>query len=795
MKAQEIRERFANYFMRNTHQKVASSPLIPLNDPTLLFANAGMNQFKDYFTGKARPPFARAVTVQKCVRAGGKHNDLENVGNTARHHTFFEMLGNFSFGDYFKKDAVAFAWEYLTKELSIPKEKLFISIHHSDDEAFGIWHKSMGIPTERLFRKGDKDNFWEMGEFGPCGPCSEIYYDHGEQYSTPNWTPKSGQDLLDNEGRYVEIWNLVFMQFEKTKEGKFNLPRPSIDTGAGLERISAIMQGKYWNYDSDLFIPIIRKIESFCGKKYEDPQYSANFRVVADHIRACSMLITDGAIPSNEGRGYVLRRIIRRAARHLRELGAPDLTFHRLVPSVFEILGKEYPQNAQNQVLAEKFLHLEESKFLETLDQGIKFLSSALESDLKGNIFPGDIAFKLYDTYGFPLDLTQSILQDKNITVDQGAFDKAMEKQKEQSKKSWKGGEGVDLKVFYELKEKFGESKFVGYDKLEAEAKLLSKTQLNEIVALIFDQTPFYGESGGQVGDVGAIYQGQHLLAHVTDTTKPVEGLFAHLSKDADALEVGQTYRLVVDTSKRQATACNHSATHLLQASLIKVLGNHVKQSGSAVTPDRFRFDFAHPQAVTSDELEKVEELVNEQIRQALNVQTKVMPKEEAMKMGAQALFGEKYGDNVRVVKMENFSSELCGGTHIHNTAEIGCFSILSEGALSSGVRRIEAVTSQGALERLKHRSDVLAQIEEMLVAKEDHLLPRIENIMKDAKTLARQLEESKDQLRSHQGDSLFQNSEKLPNGITFLCTQAPIGEDLKKLSDLFAGKNPKGVL
>ncbi|GAB4010219.1 MAG: alanine--tRNA ligase [Bdellovibrio sp.] len=795
MKSQEIRDRFSQFFEKAGHQKHTSSPLIPINDDSLLFANAGMNQFKEFFTGKAHPQNKRAVTIQKCVRAGGKHNDLENVGFTARHHTFFEMLGNFSFGDYFKKEAIQLAWDFLTKEIKLPKEKLYVTVHHSDDEAFNIWNKDIGLDVTHIYRKGDKDNFWEMGEYGPCGPCSEIYYDHGESHAKPGFKPGDGQDILDDDLRYVEIWNLVFMQFEKTPQGQFSLPNPSIDTGMGLERLTAILQGKYWNYDTDLFMPIISKLETLSGKKYSDPKFTNSFRVVADHIRSSTMLITDGAIPSNEGRGYVLRRIIRRAVRHLKVLEAKDGTFAELVPAVFEILGHEYPQNQQNESLAKKFIGLEEKKFRETLDNGLKFLEDAIKTNSSNNTLNGESAFKLYDTYGFPLDLTEIILKEKGMKLDHAGFETAMEKRKTDSRKSWKSGSSIDNSIFNSSKEKNGATNFTGYETLESNAKLLEIIDLSDSKGLIFDTTPFYAESGGQIGDVGHILEDGIKLANIIDTQKPVDGLHVHISKDADALEVGKTYLLKVDTITRNLTMRNHSATHLLQSALIKVLGDHVKQAGSQVGPDRLRFDFTHPQQMTKDEIRTVENLVNNAIHAALPVNADVMSMDKAMEKGALALFGEKYGDKVRVLSMGSFSTELCGGTHVKNTQEIGVFGVLSEGALSSGVRRIEAVTSSTALNRLLNRSDILKEIETQVSAKEERTLEKVKDLFEEIKKLKKEKTILLEQIEGMRSQSLFDNVTELSGGVKFKLSEVPEGADLKKLSDIFANKYENGVL
>lgn len=794
MSSKEIRQRFTEFFIKQNHKKISSSSLIPQNDPTLLFANAGMNQFKDIFTGKSTAPYKRAVTIQKCVRAGGKHNDLENVGLTARHHTFFEMLGNFSFGDYFKEEAIKMAWELLTIEFKIPKEKLYITVHHSDDEALQIWNKKIGISLDRIFKKGDKDNFWEMGELGPCGPCSEIFFDHGPAFSKKGLVLKEGQDLLDDDERYVEIWNLVFMQYEKTPEGRTNLPRPSIDTGAGLERVTAAIQGKYWNYDTDLFAPIINELEKRTGKKYSDPKYTSSMRIIADHIRAATMLITDGALPSNEGRGYVLRRIIRRAIRHLKDLNAGENYFHKLVPLVFEGLGNEYPENKNNQSLSEKILLLEEKKFSETLDHGLKFLEDAI-SKISGKDLPALEAFKLYDTYGFPLDLTQIILQEKGLTTDVNKFEKIMQERKEESRKTWKGGVTTNTKAFYELKEKYGDTVFTGYENCEQKAKLVDKITAGEKTLLFFDKTPFYAESGGQLGDVGVVKSNNVILSSITDTQKPVEGLHAHCSSDSDLLEIGESYILSVDESKRALTERNHSATHLLQSALIKVLGDHIKQAGSNVGPERLRFDFTHIQAVSPTELQEVERIVNEQIRKSLPVCASVMNKNDAVKKGAMALFGEKYGDQVRVLEMGNFSTELCGGTHVKNTRDIGAFIIISENSLSTGIRRIEAMTSVGAQEYLKERSLTLKRIERVLSLPEDKVFDRVESLLQDLRIKNKEIESLNQKIQNIESRNLFENPQTLKNDIKFIVVKAPDGADLRKLSDIFVSKFEKAII
>lgn len=795
MKASDIRNKFSEFFISKGHEKIDSSPLIPQNDPTLLFANAGMNQFKDYFTGAAKASNPKAVTVQKCVRAGGKHNDLENVGFTARHHTFFEMLGNFSFGDYFKKEAISFAWEFLTKELGIDKDKLYVTVHTSDQEAADIWHEQEGVPRERIFFLGDKDNFWEMGDVGPCGPCSEIFYDHGPENSDPN--ADISECILNDEVRYVEIWNLVFMQFEKYKEGseikRRDLPKPSVDTGAGLERIAAAMTGNYNNYETLLFQPIIKELEKLSGKDYKN--HLANMRIVADHVRAATMLITDGVIPSNEGRGYVLRRIIRRGVRQLEELGLSEASMHKLIPQVWEILGGEYPENKRNSALAEKYIKLEEENFRRTLSTGLDLLGKEIKA-MKGDTLSGDIAFKLYDTYGFPMDLTEVILREKNLKLDTKGFEKAMEEQKERSRKASDfSASGEDQKIFYELKEKFGETEFLGYQSLSHEAKLLAKEKVGDYWALIFDKTPFYGEGGGQAGDNGEILGGDSIIANIMDTQKPVDGLFVHYSKDADNLNVDHHYTLKVNSNRRSLTARNHTATHLLQAALIEVLGDHIKQAGSAVSYDRLRFDFTHPEAVKKDELRKVERLVNEQILKGTEVCAEVMSKDQAMEKGAMALFGEKYGDEVRVIDIPGFSVEFCGGTHVANTSEIGLFSIISESSLSAGVRRIEAVASNGAFERVSKRMETLDTLESKLKVKGEDVVGRVDQFMKDLKDKQKEIQELKEKIQAQSSGDLFANPETIKGDLVFKAVAAPEGSDVRKLGDLFIDKNPKGVV
>jgi alanyl-tRNA synthetase len=793
MKVQEIRERFTAFFEKNGHKKLPSSSLIPHNDKTLLFANAGMNQFKDYFTGQETPNNRRVTTIQKCVRAGGKHNDLENVGLTARHHTFFEMLGNFSFGDYFKKNAIEMAWEFLTIELSIPKEKLYVTVHHSDQEALELWRDHIGVEENKIFKKGDKDNFWEMGDIGPCGPCSEIFYDHGEKYTTPNFKPdkKQGQDILDDEMRYVEVWNLVFMQFEKTSDGKHPLPNPSIDTGMGLERIAAVMQGKYWNYDTDAFTSIIDKIESISGKKYTDKKYTTSIRIIADHIRSSTMLITDGITPSNEGRGYVLRRIIRRAVRHARELDCAGDFLKQLVPTVLNTLKLEYPDNSEAQSLAEQFLELEEKKFLETLETGIKYLNQAIKNTDE-KILNGATAFKLYDTYGFPIDLTQILLEEQGYQLDQKGFDKAMQEQKETSRKSWKGGFNEDKSEFFEAKEKYGKTQVTEQNNIET--KLLDIISLKDLDAALFEKTSFYAEGGGQVGDQGTIESSEGKYIEILDTQKPVDGLIVHLVEKNHSLKINEKYKLNYHQKDRELIASNHSATHLLQAALINILGDHVKQSGSLVDKRRLRFDFTHMKALTVAELKKTEHLINEKISESLEVTASTMSIDQAKKKGAMALFGEKYGNQVRVLEMGDFSIELCGGSHVINTSQIGFFTILSESSLSTGVRRIEATTSTTALNYIKNRSELLKEVESLLNTNEKEIISKISSLQKDVKTLNKDLKKAENKSLMAKSDNLFAE-QTIINNVIYCKSEAPSGSDLRVLSDHFFDKHPQGIL
>ena len=799
----EIRSKFLEFFKQEMHTEIASSPIIPQDDPTLLFANAGMNQFKDFFTGQANPENKRAVTIQKCVRAGGKHNDLENVGFTARHHTFFEMLGNFSFGDYFKSEAISFAWKFLTKELKLPSDKLYITVHQSDEEARQIWHKEQGVPLDRIFFRDDKENFWEMGEVGPCGPCSEIFYDHGSEFSDGSDTTEC---ILDDEGRYVEIWNLVFMQFEKYKnaEGEIErkpLPNPSVDTGAGLERLTAVLQGVYWNYDTDIFAPLIKQVEMLTRTSYSNEKHANSIRVVCDHVRAATMLITDGVIPSNEGRGYVLRRIIRRATRYLDELGANEPYLFKMVDTVFESLTNNYPQNQANRDLAVKLLKVEEEKFRTTLKNGLDLLKKEIES-LKSNEFSGHIAFKLYDTFGFPFDLTQLILKEQNISLDVDGFHKAMADQKSKSRSASKfAAEDGGKEKFYQLYEEHGNTNFSGYTSLRQTAKLLAIIEdikgHDNCVGLVFDSTPFYAESGGQVGDSGILCVNGDKFGEVIDTQKPVENLHVHITKPIQSVSVGEEYELVVDRERRQLIARNHSATHLLQSALIKVLGKHVKQAGSRVDESGLRFDFTQPEAVSKDQLKTIEAEVNRQIFKSLPVVASNMSQEEATSKGAMALFGEKYGDTVRVLEMGSYSLELCGGTHIQNTGDIGLFTILSESSLSSGVRRIEARSSHGALAHLIDRSHTLGNIERELSSNTDQVMDKILSLQNTIKQKNKEIKELSLKISQSNSTDLTQTLEKLENGVSWTAFNAEeVGpKDFKTMSDSFVDRDKEAIL
>jgi alanyl-tRNA synthetase len=729
----DIRRTFIEYFSKHGHQAVASSSLVPADDPTLLFTNAGMNQFKDVFLGAEKRAYTRAVSSQRCVRAGGKHNDLENVGYTARHHTFFEMLGNFSFGDYFKEQAINFAWNFLTKELGLAEQKLLVTIYHEDDEAFDIWHQQIGLPADKIIRIATSDNFWSMGDTGPCGPCSEIFYDHGEHI----WGGPPGSPEEDGD-RFIEIWNLVFMQFNRQLDGTMEkLPKPSIDTGMGLERISAILQDVHSNYEIDLFARLIASAAKIVGS---DDLSNKSLRVIADHIRSCAFLICDGVIPSNEGRGYVLRRIIRRAVRHGYQLGCQEIFFYKLVTQLVSEMGEAYPELIEQQALVEKVLKIEEEQFANTLSRGMSILNQALET-LDGKQVPGDLAFKLYDTYGFPVDLTNDVAREKGLTVDEDGFEKAMQKQKEMAQSASKFGADYSKVVKVDK-----DTEFTGYSAVEGSGTVIQLVQHDQPVELaqdgdvlvFLDQTVFYAESGGQIGDAGII-ETATAQGRVIDTQKMGKA-FAHQVKLSGTLKIGDKVSLKVDDRRRQAIKLNHSATHLLHAALREILGEHVTQKGSLVDEEKLRFDFSHFDSITVQQLIDIEDRVNQEIRLNHPLTTTMMALEEAKKAGAMALFGEKYDDEVRVVKMGSFSTELCGGTHVNRTGDIGMLKIVSEGGISSGVRRIEAITGEVALKHVQNDSQLLSSLASVLKSDRASLQAKIEQSMLQVKQLEKEL-------------------------------------------------------
>ncbi len=727
----DVRQTFINYFVGCNHEAVSSSPLVPQNDPTLMFANAGMNQFKDVFTGKEIRPYKKAVSSQKCLRAGGKHNDLDNVGYTARHHTFFEMLGNFSFGDYFKEEAIYHAWTVITKEFFLNPDRLLVTVYAEDEEAASLWKKISGFQDSKIIRIPTDDNFWSMGDTGPCGPCSEIFYDHGP--SIPGGPPGSPNSDGD---RFIEIWNLVFMQFEQLANGtRANLPNPSIDTGMGLERISSVLQGVHNNFDTDLFQRIIQACMDLTGNNASSQRQSYN--VIADHLRAASFLIADGVLPSNEGRGYVLRRIMRRGMRHAHMLGAKDPLMHRLVPTLVQEMAEAFPELTRAQSLIQQTLKQEEERFQETLERGLKLLNESVQSLPASVALPGSVAFKLYDTYGFPLDLTQDVLRTQGLWVDVDGFNTCMEEQRQKARAAWSGsGDVVNEKIWFDVREAHGATEFLGYSTDHSEGIVqalihkdvpVSRVQTGTEVLVLVNQTPFYAESGGQVGDTGTLTTEGGAVLRVKDTVKKLGSLHVHQCYvEKGTLEVGHTVKLSVHMPGRKKVAANHSATHLLHAALRQVLGGHVTQKGSLVEAHRLRFDFTHTQMVGEDELRQIERLVNEQILANVPTCTQIMTPEQAMEAGAMALFGERYGDEVRVVSMgENaYSLELCGGTHVQRTGDIGLFKIVSEGSVSAGVRRVEAITGTAILDLLEQTQETL-QNEREQAKKSTHELQR----------------------------------------------------------------------
>ncbi|MGS1096105.1 alanine--tRNA ligase [Aquamicrobium terrae] len=798
----EIRSAFLDYFRKEGHEVVASSPLVPRNDPTLMFTNAGMVQFKNVFTGLETRPYNRAATSQKCVRAGGKHNDLDNVGYTARHHTFFEMLGNFSFGDYFKERAIELAWNLITREFGLAKDRLLVTVYHTDDAAADFWKKIAGLPDEKIIRIPTSDNFWAMGDTGPCGPCSEIFYDHGDHI--PGGPPGSPDEDGD---RFIEIWNLVFMQYEQlTKEERIELPRPSIDTGMGLERIAAVLQGVHDNYDIDLFKALIRASEEATGVPATGAN-RASHRVIADHLRASSFLIADGVLPSNEGRGYVLRRIMRRAMRHAQLLGAKEPLMWRLVPALVREMGQAYPELVRGEKLIAETLKLEETRFRKTLARGLTLLNDATESLGSGGRLDGETAFKLYDTYGFPLDLTQDALRQRNIAVDLDGFNAAMERQKAEARANWSGsGEAATEAVWFGVREKAGATEFLGYDTEQAEGivqalvqegKEVEAAAAGQQVAVVVNQTPFYGESGGQMGDTGTI-SGEGFSIAVEDTLKKGEGLFVHVGKVVKGtVKIGAAVDLKVDHARRSKLRSNHSATHLIHEALREVLGTHVVQKGSLVAPDRLRFDFSHNKGISPEELEEVERMANEIVVQNGPVTTRLMSVDDARAEGAMALFGEKYGDEVRVVSMGTalhgekanrpYSIELCGGTHVNATGDIGLVRIVSDSPVAAGVRRIEALTGEAARQYLDEQERRLKSAASVLKVSPAEVPARVEALVEERRKLERELAEARRKLALGGGSAAGAGSEiKEIDGTKFLgkVVEGVSPRDLKSLAD-----------
>ncbi|NLC01522.1 MAG: alanine--tRNA ligase [Pseudomonas formosensis] len=801
MKSAEIREAFLRFFEEKGHTRVASSSLVPADDPTLLFTNAGMNQFKDCFLGLEKRAYTRAVSSQKCVRAGGKHNDLENVGYTARHHTFFEMLGNFSFGDYFKRDAIHYAWEFLTSDkwLNLPAEKLWVTVYASDDEAYDIWTKEIGVPAERMVRIGDNkgapyasDNFWAMGDTGPCGPCTEIFYDHGEHI----WGGPPGSPEEDGD-RYIEIWNNVFMQFNRTADGVLHpLPAPSVDTGMGLERISAVMQHVNSNYEIDLFQNLLKGAAEAIGCAQEN---QASLKVVADHIRSCSFLIADGVLPSNEGRGYVLRRIIRRACRHGNKLGATETFFHRIVPTLVAEMGEAFPELKAQQAHIERVLKTEEEQFARTLEQGLRILEQDL-AELKGSEIPGDIVFKLYDTYGFPMDLTGDIARERGLTIDEAGFEAAMEAQRERARAASQFG--LD---YNQLVKVDADTRFEGYTSTSGAAQIVALFRDGQAVdslaegekgVVVLDQTPFYAESGGQVGDSGYL-SSAGVRFDVRDTTKAGGAHLHHGVVTSGSLAVGTSVKAAVDDSIRDATKANHSATHLLHAALRQILGEHVQQKGSLVDSQRLRFDFSHFEAIRPEQLRELEQLVNEQIRANSAVEIEVTDIETAKAKGAMALFGEKYGDQVRVLTMGGgFSVELCGGTHVSRTGDIGLFKIISEGGIASGVRRIEAVTGAAAMAWVNEAEDQLRQAAQLLRGNRENLLGKLSAALERTQQLEKEVQQLKARAASAAGSDMAGEAREI-NGMRVLIKRVDgvDGKGLLALIDQLKNKLGSAVI
>ena len=808
----QIRSTFLDYFKKQGHEVVASSPLVPRNDPTLMFANSGMVQFKNVFTGAEKRPFTRATTAQKCVRAGGKHNDLDNVGYTARHHTFFEMLGNFSFGDYFKPDAIEWAWTLITKEYGLPKDKLTVTVFHDDNEAHGLWKKIAGLPESRIIRIPTADNFWAMGDTGPCGPCSEIFFDHGDKI----WGGPPGSAEQDGD-RFIEIWNLVFMQYEQqSKDVRVSLPKPSIDTGMGLERISAVLQGTHDNYETDLFRALISTIVENTGVAAEGKNKASN-RVIADHLRASAFLIADGVMPSNEGRGYVLRRIMRRAMRHAELLGMREPLMHHLVPALVREMGAAYPELSRAEAMITDTLKLEETRFRNTLQRGLKLLDEDSAGLSKGDIFSGETAFKLYDTYGFPLDLTQDALRARDISVDTTAFNTAMAKQKSDARAAWKGsGEAKTETVWFEIRERVGGTEFFGYDTETAEGEVLALTIDGKDVsalkhgdkgAIIVNQTPFYAESGGQTGDHGQIKGADGAVFTVTETQKRLGDLIVHLGTvEAGTFRIGAAVEMKVDHARRSGNRMHHSATHLLHEALRRVLGDHVAQKGSLVEPGRLRFDFSHTKGLSSQELAQTEAIANAIILQNDSVSTRLMSVDAAIAEGAMALFGEKYGDEVRVVSMGRnvagesrsiYSLELCGGTHVARTGDIGLVKVIAESGTAAGVRRLEAYAGDAALAYLNLQDERVQAASLALKSSPAEMLGRIKALLDDRKKLDRELTEARKALAMGGASASGGAEAETVNGVQFVgrILRGVATQDLKGLATESLKKLGSGVV
>jgi alanyl-tRNA synthetase len=808
----EIRAQFLEFFQSKGHAAVPSAPLVPQNDPTLLFVNAGMVPFKNYFTGAETPPWPRAASSQKAVRAGGKHNDLDNVGYTARHHTFFEMLGNFSFGDYFKEDAISHAWELLTKVWGLPPEKLLVTVYHTDDEAADLWKKIAGLPDEKIIRIATSDNFWSMGDTGPCGPCSEIFYDHGAHI--PGGPPGSPEEDGD---RFVEIWNLVFMQFEQFADGERKpLPKPSIDTGAGLERVAAVLQGVHDNYDVDLFRDLIASIKREVGvvaDEGSEVDTTPSHRVIADHLRSSSFLIADGVLPSNEGRGYVLRRIMRRAMRHAHLLGAEEPLMHRVAPTLVKLMGDAYPELKRAEPAIVETLRQEEERFRRTLGRGMSLLEEATAGLKEGDVLSGETAFKLYDTYGFPLDLTQDAVRAKGLTVNLDEFDAAMTRQREMARENWVGsGQAAAAGEWFAIRERLGQTDFVGYDNTEATGELLvlvkdgqevEKAQAGQTVQALFDRTPFYAESGGQAGDKGEV-EWEGGKGRVVDVQKHAGDLHVHILEIMDGeLSAGARVRLAVDAENRATTRSNHSATHLLHAALRNVLGAHVTQKGQMVDGERIRFDFAHGQPVTADEIERIEAEVNAVVRQNLPAETKNMRAQEAIEAGAMALFGEKYGDTVRVLTLGkalngqgDYSVELCGGTHVARTGDIALFKIVQEQGIAAGVRRIEALTGEAARRYLLDQAGVAKSLADQFKVPVAEVAARVESLQVQARKLEKELADAKRQLAMGGGGAAAAGPEDI-GGVKVLARvmDGVGGKDLRPIAEEFKKQLPDGVI